>query len=173
MKDLSVLAEGMKRAKNIKEESRYYFTQGVLLHNIGQYMKAVEYFEKFMKIVIYLQDLKSVELGLNVIGAAYMLAGEYRSTHLLYLRSNIIPYATRTNLLKSRSILIFRKHGSLPLVTRRLQISLYLLPKCLTQSNNITILPIIKITKIKFTIINNLTHRIENKINITFHDIKS
>ena len=30
LKDLGVLAEGMRRAKNIKEESRYYFTQSVL-----------------------------------------------------------------------------------------------------------------------------------------------
>ena len=44
LKDLSVLAEGMKRAKNSKDESRYYFTQAVLLHNNKEYKKAIEYF---------------------------------------------------------------------------------------------------------------------------------
>lgn len=37
IKDLTILAEGMKRAKNKKEESRYYFTLGVVMHNGKQY----------------------------------------------------------------------------------------------------------------------------------------
>lgn len=91
MKDLGILAEGMKRAKNIKEESRYYFTQGVLLHNANQYLKSIEYFEKFLKIVIYLEDLKSVELAFNVLGCAYMCLGDYKSTSQSNHRIHIIP----------------------------------------------------------------------------------
>ena len=44
LKDLEVLAMGMKRAKSIKEESRYYFTEGVLLHNSGMYEKSIAAF---------------------------------------------------------------------------------------------------------------------------------
>lgn len=94
MKDLAMLAEGMKRAKNIKEESRYYFTQGVLLHNTAQYLSSIEYFEKFLKIVIYLQDLKSVELAFNVIGCAYMCVGEYNSIFTL-MQSRLSSIAAR------------------------------------------------------------------------------
>ena len=41
LKDLEVLAMGMKRAKSIKEESRYYFTEAVLLHNSGMYARSI------------------------------------------------------------------------------------------------------------------------------------
>ncbi len=44
LKDLSILAEGMKRAKNIREESRYYFIEGVILHNSGAFEKSIEMF---------------------------------------------------------------------------------------------------------------------------------
>ena len=56
VKDLSLLAEGMKRAKNIKEESRYYFIQGVVLHNAGIYHKAIEMLDRFLKIVLFIKD---------------------------------------------------------------------------------------------------------------------
>lgn len=35
--------------------------------------------EKFLKIVIYLADEKSIELGLNVMAAAYMQIGDTKS----------------------------------------------------------------------------------------------
>ena len=41
LKDLEVLSMGMKRAKSIKEESRYYFTEAVLLHNSGMYARSI------------------------------------------------------------------------------------------------------------------------------------
>ena len=44
IKDLTVLAEGMKRAKNMKDESRYYFTIAVLLYNNSEYKKSISYF---------------------------------------------------------------------------------------------------------------------------------
>lgn len=50
----------MRRAKSIKEESRYYFTQGVLLHNSKMYEKSIAIFEKFLKIVLFIRDDKSV-----------------------------------------------------------------------------------------------------------------
>ncbi len=59
----------MRRAKNIKEESRYYFTEGVILHNAGIFEQSIAAFEKFLKIVLFLRDEKSVELALNAIGA--------------------------------------------------------------------------------------------------------
>ena len=70
---------GMRRAKSIKEESRYYFTQGVLLHNSRMYEKSIAIFEKFLKIVLFIRDDKSVELALNTIGAEYMHLKDYSS----------------------------------------------------------------------------------------------
>ena len=75
IKDLTVLAEGMKRAKNVKEESRFYFTLGVLLHNNEEYSKSIDFFEKFLKLVIVMGDQKSVELGLNALGCEHMYLG--------------------------------------------------------------------------------------------------
>lgn len=79
LRDLGVLAEGMRRAKNIKEESRYYFTQGVLQHNCRAYTDSIASLEKFLKIVLFIRDEKSVELALNSIGAEYMALGQHQS----------------------------------------------------------------------------------------------
>jgi hypothetical protein len=79
LKDLGVLAEGMRRAKNIKEESRYYFTQAVLQHNCRAYEESIASLEKFLKIVLFIRDEKSVELALNAIGAEYMALGQHES----------------------------------------------------------------------------------------------
>ncbi len=79
LKDLDVLAEGMRRAKNIKEESRYYFMQAVLQHNCKAYAESIKSLEKFLKIVLFIRDEKSVELALNAIGTEYMYLGEFQS----------------------------------------------------------------------------------------------
>jgi hypothetical protein len=62
----------MRRARNIKEESRYLFTQAVLLHNAGEIAASISSLEKFLKIVLFIRDEKSVELALNSIGCAYL-----------------------------------------------------------------------------------------------------
>ena len=80
LKDLEILAEGMRRAKNIKEESRYYYTQGVLLHNSQAFDQSLQYFEKFLKIVLFIRDEKSIELALNTIGIECMHLKDYQST---------------------------------------------------------------------------------------------
>lgn len=69
----------MRRAKNIKEESRYYFTQGVLQHNCRAYADSIASLQKFLKIVLFIRDEKSVELALNSIGAEYMTLGDPQS----------------------------------------------------------------------------------------------
>lgn len=72
LRDLSILGEGMRRARNIKEESRYLFTQAVLLHNAGEIAASIGSLEKFLKIVLFIRDEKSVELALNSIGCGYL-----------------------------------------------------------------------------------------------------
>ena len=83
VKDLGILAEGMRRAKNIKEESRYYFTQGVLQHNCRAYQDSIASLQKFLKIVLFIRDEKSVELALNAIGSEYMAMGKPESKWFL------------------------------------------------------------------------------------------
>lgn len=81
----------MRRAKNIKEESRYYFTQGVLQHNCRAYQDSIGSFQKFLKIVLFIRDEKSVELALNAIGSEYMALEKPQSKRcMMQLRWNII-----------------------------------------------------------------------------------
>lgn len=91
LKDLDVLAEGMRRAKNIKEESRYYFMQAVLQHNCKAYSESIKSLQKFLKIVLFIRDEKSVQLALNAIGTEYMYLGEFQSnSFLIQKQQNII-----------------------------------------------------------------------------------
>jgi hypothetical protein len=60
MKDLSFLAEGMKRAKYTKSESKFYFMQGILMHNYKEYKKAIQYFEKNLTMAIQMKDEKAL-----------------------------------------------------------------------------------------------------------------
>lgn len=60
--------------------------QAVLYHNVRQYDKEIEMIEKFLKIVIYLADEKSIELGLNVMAAAYMQIGDISSYYFINIR---------------------------------------------------------------------------------------
>ena len=43
--------------------------------------KSIAAFEKFLKIVLFLRDEKSVELALNAIGTEYVYLGNYSSTY--------------------------------------------------------------------------------------------
>lgn len=53
--------------------------QAVLQHNCKAYAESIKSLEKFLKIVLFIRDEKSVELALNAIGTEYMYLGEFQS----------------------------------------------------------------------------------------------
>lgn len=81
IKDLKVISLAMRRQKNLKEESRTHYCSGVLYDNIGNYRQAIDEYEKFLRIALFLQDRCSIELVLNSIGIAYMSLQEYASKY--------------------------------------------------------------------------------------------
>jgi tetratricopeptide (TPR) repeat protein len=52
----------------------------VLYDNLGDYRQAVDEYEKFLRIALFLQDRCSIELVLNSIGIAYMKLEQFAST---------------------------------------------------------------------------------------------
>lgn len=98
LEDLSLLSQGMKRAKNIKEESRCYYTQAAFLHNCCCFEESITCLEKFLKIVLFIKDHKSVELGLNAIGIGYWCLKDYASKHVLLQKPWHISVSTRREL---------------------------------------------------------------------------
>lgn len=79
IKDLKVISLAMRRQKNLKEESRTHYCSGVLYDNIGNQRQAIDEYEKFLRIALFLQDRCSIELVLNSIGIAYMALQDYTS----------------------------------------------------------------------------------------------
>lgn len=43
-----MLAFACKRAGKLKDEGRAYYSIGVLYDNLGKWLKAIEYYEKFL-----------------------------------------------------------------------------------------------------------------------------
>lgn len=76
LKDYSILAFACKRASNYRNEGRACYSCGVLHDNLGQHLKAVRWYEKFLAICQRIGDSHGLGLAYNCIGVSYQKLGE-------------------------------------------------------------------------------------------------
>eukprot|EP00826_Nyctotherus_ovalis_P066570 TRINITY_DN9851_c0_g6_i1.p1 TRINITY_DN9851_c0_g6~~TRINITY_DN9851_c0_g6_i1.p1 ORF type:complete len:273 (-),score=78.49 TRINITY_DN9851_c0_g6_i1:139-957(-) len=76
LKDYSILAFACKRANNYRNEGRACYSCGVLHDNLGQHLKAIHWYEKFLAICQQIGDSHGVGLAYNCIGVSYQKLGE-------------------------------------------------------------------------------------------------
>ena len=77
-----MLAFGCRRAGKVRDEGRAYYSIGVLYDNIKKYKKAIEYYDKFLKVCKSISDNHGEALAYNCIGVDYQLMGEKDSTFI-------------------------------------------------------------------------------------------
>jgi len=71
VKDYTMLAFSSRRAGRHQMEGAAYFSMGVLYDNMGQYMKALDCYKKFVAVCQKLNDLSGEALAYNCIGTNY------------------------------------------------------------------------------------------------------
>lgn len=64
-----------RRASKLREEGRAHFSLGVLRDNLGQYQKAVESYNQFLRVCKACSDGQGTALAYHCIGVDYQLLG--------------------------------------------------------------------------------------------------
>eukprot|EP00929_Paragymnodinium_shiwhaense_P013656 TRINITY_DN121500_c0_g1_i1.p1 TRINITY_DN121500_c0_g1~~TRINITY_DN121500_c0_g1_i1.p1 ORF type:complete len:477 (+),score=119.17 TRINITY_DN121500_c0_g1_i1:127-1557(+) len=75
MQDLELLTFACRRANKLREEGRAHFSMGVLRDNIGQFQKAIESYNSFLKICKDCNDGQGCALAYHCIAVDYQLIG--------------------------------------------------------------------------------------------------
>lgn len=82
LKDYQLLAFACKRAGKQRDEGRAYFSQGVLLDNLGKWSRAIECYKKFLEVCREISDVHGEGLAYNCIGVDYQLLSEENPAHV-------------------------------------------------------------------------------------------
>lgn len=75
IQDLELLTFACRRASKVREEGRAHFSLGVLRDNMGQYKKAVECYNSFLRICKECNDSQGCALAYHCIAVDHQLLG--------------------------------------------------------------------------------------------------
>eukprot|EP00930_Biecheleria_cincta_P103130 TRINITY_DN95059_c0_g1_i1.p1 TRINITY_DN95059_c0_g1~~TRINITY_DN95059_c0_g1_i1.p1 ORF type:complete len:482 (+),score=72.48 TRINITY_DN95059_c0_g1_i1:110-1555(+) len=75
IQDLELLTFACRRASKLREEGRAHFSLGVLRDNLGQYLKAIESYNQFLRVCKTCNDGQGTALAYHCIGVDYQLLG--------------------------------------------------------------------------------------------------
>lgn len=81
LKDYSILSFACKRAGKTRDEGRAYYSTGVLFDNTGKYLKAIEFYKKFLTVCKTIGDIHGEALAYNCIGVDYQKLAEKNPKH--------------------------------------------------------------------------------------------
>jgi len=75
IQDLELLTFACRRANKLREEGRAYFSLAVLRDNLGQYQKAIDSYNEFLRVCKECKDSQGCALAYHCIGVDYQLLG--------------------------------------------------------------------------------------------------
>jgi tetratricopeptide (TPR) repeat protein len=75
MQDLELLTYACRRASKVREEGRAHFSLGVLRDNLGQYQKAIEAYNQFLRVCKECNDGQGCALAYHCIAVDNQLLG--------------------------------------------------------------------------------------------------
>jgi len=80
IQDLELLTFACKRAMKLREEGRAHFSLGVLRDNLGQYRKAIESYNQFLRICKECNDSQGCALAYHCLAVNFQLLGGERDS---------------------------------------------------------------------------------------------
>lgn len=75
VQDLELLTFACRRASKVREEGRAHFSLGVLRDNLGQYQKAIESYNQFLRVCKECNDSQGCALAYHCIAVNHQLLG--------------------------------------------------------------------------------------------------
>lgn len=75
IQDLELLTFACRRASKVREEGRAHFSLGVLQDNLGQFQKAIESYNHFLRVCKECNDSQGCALAFHCIAVDYQLLG--------------------------------------------------------------------------------------------------
>jgi len=75
IQDLELLTFACRRASKVREEGRAHFSMGVLRDNLGQYRKAIECYNSFLRVCKDCSDSQGCALAYHCIAVDHQLLG--------------------------------------------------------------------------------------------------
>ncbi|CAE8642969.1 unnamed protein product [Polarella glacialis] len=75
IQDLELLTFACRRASKLREEGRAHFSLGVLRDNLGQFQKAIESYNQFLRVCKECNDSQGAALAYHCVGVNYQLLG--------------------------------------------------------------------------------------------------
>merc|ERR1740129_881574 len=75
VQDLELLTFACRRASKVREEDRAHFSLGVLRDNLGQYQKAIESYNQFLRVCKECNDSQGCALAYHCIAVNHQLLG--------------------------------------------------------------------------------------------------
>lgn len=75
IQDLELLTFACRRASKVREEGRAHFSLGVFHDNLGQYQKAIDCFNQFLRVCKECNDGQGCALAYHCIAVDYQLLG--------------------------------------------------------------------------------------------------
>jgi hypothetical protein len=75
IQDLELLTFACRRASKVREEGRAHFSMGVLRDNLGQYQKAIDSYNQFLRVCKECNDGQGCALAYHCIAVDHQLLG--------------------------------------------------------------------------------------------------
>ena len=76
LRDLQLLAQSCQRADKLDKEGTAYFCSGILYDNMGELLKAIGMYKRYVAVCQQTNDVVGAALAFNCIGVNYIILGQ-------------------------------------------------------------------------------------------------